>query len=307
MKPATNRFFGWLKTSWGADLLDEAVAHDDDAVTERHGLRLVVGDVDECGVDAGAELDDLSAHLVTELGVEVGQRLVHQQDLRIADDGAADGDALALAAGQGLRLAVEVFRDAENFGGLADLLVDLLLRDLLQLQGECHVLVHGHVRVQSIVLEDHGDVAVLRGHVVHQTVADVQFAVRDLFQTGDHAERRGLAAAGRADENDELTVRDVQAEFLNGDDAFVRDLKIGLRLVRGVLLLLLFLLRVGVGVDLFDVFQRNICHATGSDPGASACPDLTSAREARMHYGRSPHCRTASLRWVIPPYPAVRR
>ena len=102
MKPATNRFFGWLKTVLrGADLLDEAVAHDDDAVTERHGLRLVVGDVDECGVDAGAELDDLSAHLVTELGVEVGQRLVHQQDLRIADDGAADGDALALAGRTG--------------------------------------------------------------------------------------------------------------------------------------------------------------------------------------------------------------
>ena len=75
----------------------------------------------------------------------------------------------------------------------------------------------------------------LRGHVVHQTVANVQFAVRDLLQTGHHAEGRGLAAAGRADQNDELMVRDLQAEVLNRDDALVRDLKIGLRLVRGVL------------------------------------------------------------------------
>ena len=116
----------------GADLLDEAVAHDDDAVAERHGLRLVVGDVDECGVDAGAELDDLSAHLVTELGVEVGQRLVHQQDLRIADDGAADGDTLALAAGQGLRLPAQVLGDIQNLCSLLDLLVDLVLGNLFQ-------------------------------------------------------------------------------------------------------------------------------------------------------------------------------
>ena len=62
------------------------------------------------------------------------------------------------------------------------------------------------------------------------------------LKSADNAQGCCLAAAGRTDENDELTVRDVQAEFLNGDDAFVRDLKIGLRLVRGVLLLLLFLL-----------------------------------------------------------------
>ena len=39
----------------GADLLDEAVLHDDDAVAQGHGLGLVVGDVDEGGVDALAQ------------------------------------------------------------------------------------------------------------------------------------------------------------------------------------------------------------------------------------------------------------
>ncbi len=73
-----------------------------------HGLGLVVGNVDEGGVDLLAQLDDLGAHLVAQLGIQVGQRLVHQEDLRVADDGAADGDALALAAGQGLGLAVEI-------------------------------------------------------------------------------------------------------------------------------------------------------------------------------------------------------
>ena len=42
-----------------------------------------------------------------QLRVEIGQRFVEQEDIRIADDGAADGDALALAAGELARIAVQ--------------------------------------------------------------------------------------------------------------------------------------------------------------------------------------------------------
>ena len=55
-----------------------------------------------------AQLDELSTHLVTELGVQIGQRLVHQEDLGVTHDGAADGDALTLTARERLRLTVEV-------------------------------------------------------------------------------------------------------------------------------------------------------------------------------------------------------
>ena len=57
-----------------------------------------------------AQLDDLGAHLVAELGVKVGERLVHEEHLGAAHDGAADGDTLALAAGERLRLTVELVR-----------------------------------------------------------------------------------------------------------------------------------------------------------------------------------------------------
>ena len=267
-----------------ADLLNEAVAHDDDAVAQRHSLGLVVGDVDEGGVDAGAQLDDLRTHLVTQLCIEVGQRLVHQQNLRITHDGAADGDTLTLTAGQRLRLAVEVFGDAENLGGLVDLLLDLLLGDLLELQGEGHIFKHGHVRIQCIVLENHCNVSVLGRNVVDQTVADVQFALGDLLEAGDHTQGRGLAAAGRADQNDKFTILDVQRELLNGDDAFGSDLKIMLLFFRFALLAL-FLLGLGVRVDFLDVFQCYTCHATGFDTGASACPCLASAYARRIATG----------------------
>jgi hypothetical protein len=46
------------------------------------------------------QLADLGAHLHAHLGVQVGQRLVEQERLGLAHDGAAHRHALALAAGQ---------------------------------------------------------------------------------------------------------------------------------------------------------------------------------------------------------------
>ena len=90
----------------GGDLLNDAVLHDHDTVTEGHSLGLVVSDVDERALDLVAQLDELGTHLVAQLGVQVGQRLVHQEDLRITHDGAADSDTLALAARKRLGLTV---------------------------------------------------------------------------------------------------------------------------------------------------------------------------------------------------------
>ena len=66
--------------------------------------------------EALMQLLDLGAHLHAQLGVEVGQRLVEQEHLRIAHDGAAHGDALALAAGELARIAVEQRLEAEDLG-----------------------------------------------------------------------------------------------------------------------------------------------------------------------------------------------
>ena len=223
-------------------------------------------------MDALAELNDLSAHLVAELGVQIGQRLVHQQHLGLTHDGAADGDALALAAGEGLRLAVQVLGDAQDLGGLLDLAVDLRRGDLLELQGEGDVLIDGHVGVQGVALEHHGDVAVLGGHIVDDLAVDEQLALADLLQTGHHAQCGGLAAAGGADQDDELLVRDVQVELLHGDDAALGDLQVDLLLLSGGLALLglLFLLVAAVGIDLHDVLQGYSCHVSGVSENASA-------------------------------------
>ena len=72
------------------------------------------------------------------------------------------------------------------------------------------------MRIQRVVLEDHRDVTILRGDLVHDPVTDPDSSLADLLEPGDHAERRGLAAAGRADEDHELALADRELELIDG-------------------------------------------------------------------------------------------
>ena len=82
---------------WRADLLEDTVVEDGDPVAHRHRLGLVVGDVDRRHVEVFLEALKLGPHRRPDLGIEVRQRLVHQERLGIANDGPTEGDTLLLA------------------------------------------------------------------------------------------------------------------------------------------------------------------------------------------------------------------
>ena len=124
-----------------------------------------MGDVDGGHPQAGLQLDDLRARLHAQLGVKVRQRLVHEIDGGAPDDRAAHRDALALAAGEVPRLAIEVWLEVQDPRRLAHARHAFLLRNALLLEREAHVLGHGELRVQRVVLEDHRDVTVTRPDV----------------------------------------------------------------------------------------------------------------------------------------------
>jgi len=63
---------------------------------------------------------DIGAHLHVELGVEVGEGFVEEAERGVAHDGAAHGDALALAAGKLSGAAVEEIADLKEAGGFLD-------------------------------------------------------------------------------------------------------------------------------------------------------------------------------------------
>ena len=96
-----------IKFGRRADLLDQPRPQHHDAVGQRHRLDLVMRDIDHGNAERAVELGDLDAHLCAQFGIEIGKRLVEQKQLRMAHDGPADRDALALAAGKLARLALK--------------------------------------------------------------------------------------------------------------------------------------------------------------------------------------------------------
>ena len=194
------------------DLLQLALPHHGDAVAHRHGFDLVVCDVDRGHPEPLLQAADLGPHLHAQLRVEVRERLVHQERLRLANDRPSHRHPLALTAGERPGLALEERLQVEDPGRLLHPPVDLRLRQLLDPEAEGDVLVHVQVRVERVALKHHRDIPVARRHVVDDALADLDHARRDVLEAGDHAQRRRLPAAGRADEHHELAVGDVQLQ-----------------------------------------------------------------------------------------------
>ncbi len=184
-------------------------------MAERHRLGLVVGDIDRRHAEPRLERCDVGAHLHTELRVEVRERLVHEEDARVAHDRAAHRYALPLAAGQLARLALEIRRQAEHLRDLVHAPVALRLLDARDLQRERDVRGNGEIRIERVVLEHHRDVALLRRIVGHVALADPDRAAVDLLEPREHPQRRCLPGPGRTDEHRELAVRDVQVERIH--------------------------------------------------------------------------------------------
>ena len=81
------------------------------------------------------------------------------------------------------------------------------------------------MREDRVALENHGEAALARRQISHVAVANEDAAVVRIFETSQHAQEGGLAAAARAEQDHELAVADVQTHVAHG-----RRLAAGIRL-----------------------------------------------------------------------------
>ena len=163
-----------IKRAWRADLNDTAGVQHHDPVGQRHRFHLIVCDIDHRGIQRLVQLGDLVAHLDAQGGIKVRQRLVEQKRRRIAYDGPADGDPLALAARQVLGPPIKVRVQLQCVRSSVHLRVDFGLGCARSLERKAHVVAHRHVRIQRVGLKHHRQPA-LAGWLVRDVLpVDVQ-------------------------------------------------------------------------------------------------------------------------------------
>ena len=99
------------------------------------------------------------------------------------------------------------------------------------LQAEADIAAHAHMRIERVGLEDHRQAALGRRHVDDVDAVDEDLAGGHVLQAGDQAKQRGLAAAGRTDEDDERAVVDLEIDIVddvNAAEALVDALELDL-------------------------------------------------------------------------------
>ena len=197
------------------DLLDAALRHDRDPVRHRQRFALVVGDVDEGDADLALDLAQFGAHVLAELEVERRERLVEQQHGRLDREGAGDRDPLALAAGQLGRFFVALAGERDELEQLIRALAAFALGDAATFEAEADVLPDAHQREQREILEDQRRRAAIRADAAGRLRADQDRAAAGLEEARDHPEDRGLAAAGRPEDREELAGLDLQVGRLD--------------------------------------------------------------------------------------------
>jgi len=172
-------------------------------------------DVDEGAPEFCVQPIAFRAQLAPQLGVETGQRLIQQEGGRVRHEGPRERDALGFTARTLARHLVKEMRDVHHLRHLAHALDPLLRRHFLHPQAELDVLRHILVRKKSVALEHHAEAAVARLEIVDHAPVDADFARSRVLETGNHAQRRRLAAAGGTDEDDELAVFDVEGQIFH--------------------------------------------------------------------------------------------
>ena len=152
--------------------------------------------------------------LRADLRVQRAERLVQQQHARLDRERAGERHALALAAGELVRVAVLVAGEPDDAEQLADLLSDLRLGQLAHGEAERDVVAHGHVLEGRVVLEHEADAPALRRDARRVLAVDLDGAAVGTLQPGDDAQQRGLAGARGTEQRCQRPIRHLERDVV---------------------------------------------------------------------------------------------
>ena len=142
-----------------ADLHDPAVLHDGDAVADADRLIEIMGDENRRLLELVGQLHELILQLPADQRIKRGERLVHQQHLRIGGERARQSNTLLHPTGQLARKTILIAVEIDHRQAALRHIPAARLRLTAHLQRKGDVVAHGHMREQRHVLKDHADMA----------------------------------------------------------------------------------------------------------------------------------------------------
>src|SRR5688500_2223859 len=129
-----------------------------------HRFGLIVSYVDSGRAELMLQAFEFATHLHAQSGVKIRKWLIHQIRPRAADYSSSEGNSLTFTAGEFTRFASQKVFDLQQGSDTPDLAGDFLARCFSDAQRVSNVFRHRHVWIESIVLKDHGQIAMLRGY-----------------------------------------------------------------------------------------------------------------------------------------------
>src|SRR6267154_1345795 len=181
---------------------DFAGGYQHDGIGQAHHLLHRVADIDDRDPDLVAHQLDVLQHFVFSVRVERSERFIEQKQARTGEQGASDGHALFLAAGEVSRPAIEEVLQSEE---LDDVREFRLRRSAGKKTRIAQVLPHVQVREQASFLEHLADAPPRRRHVDAAPAVEYRLALdRDApalrpQDAGDGIDDGGLARSRAAE------------------------------------------------------------------------------------------------------------
>src|SRR5262249_20061069 len=128
-------------------------------------------------------------------------------------------DALTLSARKLTRPPVEKVFQLQGPRGRLDPLLDDVLRSACHGETESDILIHSQMRIQSVRLEHHGDLAFRGRHGTDVDAVDEQRPRRCILETRDDSEQRRFAATRWAEQAEELSLLHFEIDILQSFDS----------------------------------------------------------------------------------------
>ena len=155
-----------------------------------------MGNVNSGRSDAAVNLLDFRTHGNALLCVEVGERLVHKEDINLSYKRTAYRNTLLLTAGELTGEPFEIVGKTENLCGCLNLFLDYVGVDTLEHEAESKVFIHSKMRIERVRLEYHRYASLLGGHLIGKLAVYVELTGGDFLKAGNHTKSCRLTATG---------------------------------------------------------------------------------------------------------------